>query len=126
MAKRRKKSKQDQRYTSVSPKAVSLLIRKSVLRSPDVLGDDRRRWSPVIDSYKMIDGRGVDYEGSRDHRNMRRNVGMEKIAFVHPDKVVVCRKRKERRAALFRQQKIGKGKKVSKRRIMRDSSRIKC
>lgn len=130
MAKSRKKKRsREQRNNSIISRRDALLfdmLNKPVYRRV-VLQDDRRRWEPYsYDQYKRLDGRGVDYEIGTDDQDNRRDGTRSKIAFANPRKVVVCRKRKSRRETLFKKGKIGRGKRVSRKRIMRDSSKIKC
>lgn len=51
---------------------------------------------------------------------------LAKVSFQDPRRVVVCRRRKNRREILFKMGKVGKGKKVSRIRRRNIDSDIKC
>ncbi len=59
-------------------------------------------------------------------RKTRDTLHPGRIAFVDPKKVIVCKRRSERRRELFRRNKIGKGKGVSKKRIITELSKVRC
>lgn len=122
MAKRRRKSV-DKRRTQREYHPYR--SRRSLL-SPPNKEQDLRRFRPEIDSYKKLDGRPVEYEVHRGPTDRSKYYPDYRIAFTDHKKVVVCARRKRRREHLFKEGKIGKGKKVSKIRRMRDDSKIVC
>ncbi len=127
MGKRRKKSrKRGQQSIELGDKTVIALTRLGILRKSPLI-DDRRRFRPTISTgYLLIDGRPVNYGLSQSNKRNIKDRTQDRLAFTNPAKVIECRKRKTRRETLFRKRKIGKGKSVSKRRIMKESSKIKC
>lgn len=88
--------------------------------------EDRRRERDIYQGYLLDDGRPAEYVDFGDERFAGKHYSDGRIAFKDPRKTVVCQKRKERREALFRANKVGKGKKVSKKRIRTEDSDIIC
>lgn len=90
--------------------------------------NDRRRFIPERDVVLYDDGGIAKYEIRGDDRGNRADRTLGKISFVNPKKVAVCRRRSQRKKALFQKGKIGKGKSTKnfKERVMKDTSDIKC
>lgn len=91
------------------------------------LKEDLREWRPKLQDLRKLDGTPVEYRLSRYRKKPYRRLGLEaKLAFDEPLKVNVCVKRKRRRETLFKLRRIGKGKGVSKKRIMKPESKVRC
>lgn len=92
-----------------------------------LLSEDNRRFKPKLMPLTLIDGRGVSYElRDRDEKHRSRRQTKAALAFVDPERVNVCIRRKRRREALFARNRAGRGKKVSERRIWKEDSYVKC
>ena len=90
--------------------------------------DDKRYHDPTRSDRKYIDGNYVEYEFNRKREISRGTpLNQTRVAFKYPEKVIVCKRRKERRESLFALNRIGKGKgrKFKKRKITEDS-KISC
>lgn len=132
MAKKRHRKRSEseisrkQRDVDAITKADRLLL-SIIKRSPDVIGGDRRRWRPPIDNgYRLIDGRGVNYDiRKRNIDKTQPSRLRHKIGFRDARRVTVCIRRKERRETLFALGKTGMGARSKKRRLT-DSSKVRC
>lgn len=130
--KKTKKNKKAQRNVKNITKSTRLLRsrRKTVkpkIRRKKNLWEDKRFWSPLFTENKKIDGTNVEYEISQNkNQALPRSSIPVSIQFANPRKVTVCKKRSERRKTLFARHKVGKGKKVAKKRRMTENSHIKC
>lgn len=91
---------------------------------------DKRRWRPSADSgLRRIDGRLVEYKvvDSKKSRFEGQSQTLAKVAFADAKKVMVCKRRKERRAVLFAKHGSGRGIKIkSPIRRYNDDSDVVC
>lgn len=98
------------------------------IRKRSVLSDieDNRRYRPFLFSGPMLsDGRRAEISYN-DKVQQGYNRDRLTPMFTEPEKTIVCIRRKERREALFRKNKIGKGKKVTPFRKFNENSKIIC
>lgn len=106
-------------------------IRSKWLReSPDTIAD-RRRWTPYPTAKVLLnDGTPVSYEvyRNRDPRRDRRQPLPYRIQFNDPRRVMICRRRRARRAVLFAMDKLGRGRggPGRARKRLNEFSKIKC
>lgn len=138
MAARRSRKKnrfrQQQRNVSLISEREKALLRLSDLRAMRIrrerleITDDRRMFRPALGSpYRDVYGRSARIVAdSQPGTDLRGSFLPHRLAFESPARVTVCRRRKQRRAALFARRKIGKGIAGPKRRMMKESSKIKC
>lgn len=106
-----------------------LLHRPSYFRDAErTIVNDRRRYRPDRhDSLRYDDGRYTEVKTSQEtlHGTRYKRLG-NRLEFVNPDRIDLCRRRRDRRESLFAKGKIGSGKKVTKNRRYTQESRIKC
>lgn len=121
-----KEKKRVQRDTSVISKLGKLLYDH---HKKDRIHDDKRRWRPDKDirTYRTIDSRVAKINNSEIVERENRPPYIRNIlVFDDSRRVVVCKRRADRRISLFARHKVGKGKKVSKRRLRSPDSEIHC
>ena len=89
---------------------------------------DGRMFDPTGPVARTIDGRIPGIRYSRERRSRRRPLDhfSNKVRFEHPKRVAVCRRRSEKRRALFANQKAGKGRRITTRKKRNEYSEVKC
>lgn len=85
--------------------------------------DKRTERFKIHDDRYMTDGRPA---GVRVQKPRLTSLMKSRLAFNDPGRVIVCKRRKERRVVLFSLNRIGKGKGGSKRHRWVRDSHIKC
>lgn len=95
------------------------------------LKKDRKKLSDIEDNRreferfpKKISGVPAEY-GEHQYKNRFGDV-YSAIAFDDPKRTIVCKRRSERRRALFQKKKIGKGKGVTPLRKYTEWSKVRC
>lgn len=93
--------------------------------------EDRRRFHPHKHwiAAKTLQGTPAEVSATIRNRSGSRKVSLSRsrLEFVDPRNTVVCKRRTNRRKALFMLKKIGRGKKGSgKRRKMTEYSKVRC
>lgn len=97
-------------------------------RKKEQIPDDRRYFKPSIDSaVRNLDGTKAEYRISeRTKSGKLKNFSHMGLEFVNPEKVTICKRRSKRRESLFKQRKIGKGRRVSPKRRYTRESNVRC
>lgn len=122
--------KQIQRDISTISKFRKLLYERSIhpdldnkFRNLEHLLDDRRYFRPeIFKDAKKFDGRPsplIEYPAEKPYKSAV-------MSFADPRNTVVCKRRKDRRKALFSAGSIGGGRKVSKYRKRTEFSDVRC
>lgn len=139
MAKRRRKSRkrtkqsQTQRGRQFDSKIHRDLLspihpKRRAFYDSDPYTHDRRYFKPPHISntprtFKGQTARIIVGKPRRSYKNLHTPVG---VRFAKPEKVITCHKRKKRRETLFKARKIGKGIRVTRKRIRDRDSQISC
>lgn len=134
---RKKRKKRIQRRKQYFPQRKSVLdsrIRRDNLRRQSLMlrqVQDRRYYEPNwIDGLKDVSGRPVQYSATTHVKGTNREIrlGLSQVGFRSPESVITCKRRNQRRRALFAIRKIGKGKGARrfKRRVYTEHSKIVC
>lgn len=124
---RRKRKKNQRKASEFSRRELRLIDSFVNNRHNDsiVVGSDDRRFDPTANHPVLDDGRPsrIVY-----HPNKNRNKSSvpSRLSFADSKKTVVCQRRFKRREVLFSKKKIGKGLRVSPKRIYNHLSSIIC
>lgn len=108
--------------------AVASYFNRSLSKDSNDIVSDRRRFVPIRQKHEFgLTAHGmlakVKHSDSRKDMVERRR---PYYLFDNPQGVMVCIRRKERRKALFKSGKAGKGKRILGDRVWNESSKIVC
>lgn len=126
---RRKKSKnrrhRDNNYISERNSLMSPLFFRNNIKN---VRADKRFFRPdFLTGAILVDGRPAEFQlAERSKKGKLLPHKATVLEFVNEKRTLVCIRRKKRREELFRRNKIGKGKRVSKIRLFNEDSYIKC
>lgn len=117
-------------HISETKRLLSSPFHREVMDSPLII-DDRRRYHPDGDrrSFKRLDGREAEYvlRDKQSSKGRRRSSGtLATLSFKEPEKVMVCRRRKQRRETLFKRLLIGRGISGPRKRRITWMSKVRC
>lgn len=126
----RTKQRESRRFT----KSSDLLLRDMIY--PEIISgylsdiEDLRRYRPERQRLDRLEVSGkpavVSYNNTTTQQQIYTRSIEARPFFKHPDKVIVCKKRRRRREVLFARRSIGKGAKVSKIRKYTEDSDVRC
>lgn len=126
MTRRKKTKKRKQRDVNTPITYREMLFTEQKLIRHDLTKIEDNRLSGARDRLPAQTVFGTKARIKPDNRRIRRKTFNPHMRFEDPTRVVRCQRRKERRETLFKKQKIGKGRKVSKIRKRNKYSDVRC
>lgn len=128
MARKKKSRKRGHRDNGYISERISLMSPLFFREKVKNVRDDKRFYRPdFLTGAILVDGRPAEFQISeRNKKGKKLPLKSTTLEFVNERRVKVCVRRRKRREELFRRNKIGKGKRVSKRRLYNEDSYIKC
>lgn len=129
MSRRRRRRRKQQHFRPQRDVSTLTKRRRTMLRSPkkELLFHENQRLYRPDDDFREVDGTRATVQGT-DRRRVRKGILPSSLAlqFKNPRRVMVCRRRAERRQTLFKIGKIGKGKKGPVKRKITEKSKVRC